>query len=133
MSGKRFGPRLTSRSFFWQRGSNKKQPAQEIAPGDVRHAHRLVYATGLDLKDPSAATPIGAGCKVCDRENCAQRAFPAVGRDLQVDENLRRFAPYANAAQAGMASHAHPVRGHQPLGGGIEPARRRPLKTPRPR
>ena len=64
---------------------------------DVRHAHRLVYATGLDLNDPEAATPIGAGCKVCERENCAQRAFPAVGRGLQVDENLRQFAPYASA------------------------------------
>jgi len=65
----------------------------------VRHAHRLVYATGLDLNDPAAATPIGAGCKVCDRENCAQRAFPAIGRELQVNENLRQFAPYANATQ----------------------------------
>jgi predicted transcriptional regulator/plasmid maintenance system antidote protein VapI len=64
---------------------------------DVRHADRLVYASGLDLNDPTAATPIGAGCKVCDREDCTQRAFPAVGRGLQVDENVRQFAPYANA------------------------------------
>lgn len=63
---------------------------------DVRYAERLVYATGLDLRNPEAATPIGAGCKVCDRENCAQRAFPAMGRELQVDEDLRQFAPYAN-------------------------------------
>ena len=77
---------------------------------DVRHAHRLVYATGLDLNDPAATTPIGAGCKVCNREDCAQRAFPAVGRGLQVDENVRQFAPYANAKQAGSAIEhaAHP-------------------------
>ncbi len=63
---------------------------------DARHAHRLVYAKGLDLNDPEAATPIGAGCKVCDRENCAQRAFPALGRSLQINENVRQFAPYSS-------------------------------------
>jgi hypothetical protein len=39
--------------------------------------------------------PIGAGCKVCDRENCAQRAFPALGRKLRINENVRQYAPYA--------------------------------------
>ena len=47
MSGKRFGPRLSSRSFFWQRGS-KKQHAREIAPGDVRHAHPAMAATLME-------------------------------------------------------------------------------------
>ena len=47
---------------------------------DVRHASRLVYAKGLALADTDAATPIGAGCKVCDRQGCSQRAFPALGR-----------------------------------------------------
>ena len=37
-------------------------------------ANRLVYSKGIALDDPEAATPIGAGCKVCDREDCAQRA-----------------------------------------------------------
>lgn len=61
---------------------------------DIRHADRLVYSRGLDLKDPAAATPIGVGCKVCEREACPQRAFPAAGRPLAVDENQSRFAPY---------------------------------------
>jgi predicted transcriptional regulator len=61
---------------------------------DLRHAHRLVYARGLDLKDLSQATPIGVGCKVCDRPACPQRAFPPVGRQLAVDENESRFEPY---------------------------------------
>jgi len=42
-------------------------------------------------------TPIGAGCKVCEREACPQRAFPFVGRPLEVDENQSRFMPYAAA------------------------------------
>jgi predicted transcriptional regulator/transcriptional regulator with XRE-family HTH domain len=63
---------------------------------DVRHASRLVYAKGLALTDTSAATPIGAGCKVCDRQGCAQRAFPALGRRLRIDENERPREPYAS-------------------------------------
>ncbi|WP_280191740.1 short-chain fatty acyl-CoA regulator family protein [Delftia sp. PS-11] len=61
---------------------------------DIRHAARLVYAKGLDLTDPDAATPIGMGCKVCERAACPQRAFPFVGRALDVNENESRFAPY---------------------------------------
>jgi predicted transcriptional regulator len=63
---------------------------------DARYAERLVYAKGVNLVDPDAATLIGAGCKVCDRAVCAQRAFPPLGRTLQIDENQRGFAPYAS-------------------------------------
>lgn len=63
---------------------------------DARYAERLVYAKGVNLVDPDAATLIGAGCKVCDRADCAQRAFPPLGRTLQIDENQRGFAPYAS-------------------------------------
>jgi len=65
---------------------------------DIRHAPRLVYAQGLDLRDPQAPTPIGMGCKVCERADCRQRAFPFVGRPLDVDENQSRFTPYGMAA-----------------------------------
>ena len=64
---------------------------------DVRYASRLVYSKGIALDDPEAATPIGAGCKVCDREACAQRAFPALGGHLRIDENVRQFAPYSSS------------------------------------
>lgn len=73
-------------------------PAKTFAVGlgcDLRHAERLVYAKGLDLTDPEAATPIGAGCKICEREACVQRAFPFVGRPLAVDESRSLHAPYA--------------------------------------
>ena len=63
---------------------------------DVRHASRLVYAKGLALADTEAATPIGAGCKVCDRQGCSQRAFPALGKRLRIDENERLREPYAS-------------------------------------
>ena len=63
---------------------------------DVRHAPRLVYAKGLDLTDAEVATPIGAGCRICDRQGCPQRAFPALGKRLQIDENERPREPYAS-------------------------------------
>lgn len=73
------------------------QPGKTFAVGlgcDVRHAPRLVYSKGLDLADPTAATPIGAGCKVCERPACPQRAFPPVGRAIAVDLNRSSPTPY---------------------------------------
>jgi XRE family transcriptional regulator, fatty acid utilization regulator len=74
-------------------------PGKTFAIGlgcDIRHAPRLIYSTGLKLDDLSAATPIGAGCKVCERPACPQRAFPQIGRPLAVDENRNPVAPYAS-------------------------------------
>lgn len=62
---------------------------------DLQHAERLVYSRGLDLKDRQRFTPIGAGCKVCPRESCPQRAFPAAGSELQINENVSEFTPYS--------------------------------------
>lgn len=64
---------------------------------DVRYADRVVYAQGLTI-DPSFATPIGMGCKVCERSGCPQRAFPPIGRDLNVDETRSYFEPYATSS-----------------------------------
>lgn len=72
-------------------------PGKTFAVGlgcDVRHAPRLIYSKGIDLNDPGAATPIGAGCKVCERPACPQRAFPPIGRALIVDQNTSSVAPY---------------------------------------
>jgi predicted transcriptional regulator/transcriptional regulator with XRE-family HTH domain len=86
-----------ARSITHRRGGYGT-PARTFALGlgcDLRHAERLIYAKGLNLNDPDAATPIGAGCKVCDRIDCDQRAFPALGRDLDIDPNRRQWQPYA--------------------------------------
>lgn len=45
---------------------------------DLHLADRLIYAQGLDLHNPGRVTPIGPGCKVCERQDCVQRAFPAL-------------------------------------------------------
>lgn len=77
------------------------QPGQMFAVAlgcDVADAHRLVYAKGLDLADPDVPTPIGMGCRVCERPACPQRAFPYVGRELAVSEDVSAFAPYSTPA-----------------------------------
>ncbi|GEK67403.1 helix-turn-helix domain-containing protein [Paracoccus denitrificans] len=65
---------------------------------DLAHAERLVYARGLNLKNPAQVTPIGPGCKLCERRACPQRAFPMVGRPLAVNAAEARFAPYSSGA-----------------------------------
>ena len=90
------------RSYMWvartveRRASRYGQPGKTFAIGlgcEVRHASRLVYSKGLDLSSHSA-TPIGAGCRVCERDNCPQRAFPALGRALDLDEHRSTVSPY---------------------------------------
>lgn len=61
---------------------------------EARHADRTVYAEGLDLDDLSGATPIGAGCRVCPREKCAQRAFPPIHEEITIDAHRSSIAPY---------------------------------------
>jgi len=94
------------RAYLWiartvshgQRGFGSPSKTFSIGLGcDIRYAPRLVYSKGLDLKDPDVPTPIGMGCKVCERDACPQRAFPFIGRALDVNENESRFTPYAVA------------------------------------
>lgn len=55
----------------------------------VRDARKLVYADGYDLGNIEAAVPIGTTCRMCERVNCEQRAFPPLQYGLKVDENVR--------------------------------------------
>jgi len=91
------------RSYMWiartvsRRNGGYRTPSKTFSVGlgcDLHHAHRLVYSDGLDLTNPDSLTPIGPGCKVCDRESCPQRAFPTTGRPLEIDANQSRFIPY---------------------------------------
>ncbi len=56
---------------------------------DVRYAPELVYADGIDLENPKTSVPIGVACRVCERADCEQRAFPRLMEPLRVDENVR--------------------------------------------
>jgi len=60
---------------------------------ELKHAHRLTYAKGLDLQRPDV-TPIGPACRLCERHPCAERAAPPVGRALVVDDWSKSVSPY---------------------------------------
>ncbi|WP_330246757.1 MULTISPECIES: short-chain fatty acyl-CoA regulator family protein [unclassified Streptomyces] len=80
------------------------EPGKTFAIGlgcEIRHASRLVYSDGLDLDNASAATPIGMGCRICERLDCPQRAVPPLGRPLTIDENSSTFVPYPVADSTG--------------------------------
>ncbi len=90
------------RNYMWvartveRRAARYGEPGKTFAIGlgcELRHAHRLIYSEGLDLSG-GVATPIGAGCRVCERDNCPQRAFPALGRALDLDEHRSTVSPY---------------------------------------
>jgi XRE family transcriptional regulator, fatty acid utilization regulator len=90
------------RNYMWvartveRRASRYGQPGKTFAIGlgcELRHAQRLVYSEGLNLSGDNA-TPIGAGCRVCERDRCPQRAFPALGRALDLNEHRSTVSPY---------------------------------------
>jgi predicted transcriptional regulator/DNA-binding XRE family transcriptional regulator len=91
------------RSYFWiarttdAPASRYLGPQKSFAIGlgcDLAHANKLVYSVGIDLTDQDAAVPIGAGCRICDRPTCPQRAFPYVGRPVHVDPQVSSNLPY---------------------------------------
>ncbi|MBH0778240.1 acetate metabolism transcriptional regulator RamB [Nocardia bovistercoris] len=90
------------RKYLWiartveRRATRYGQPSKTFAIGlgcELRHAARVVYADGLDLGEVNA-TPIGAGCRVCERANCPQRAFPPLGKVLDISEHRSSVSPY---------------------------------------
>ncbi len=67
-----------------------RQPQHLLGIGigcDIAYASELVYADGLDWEQPGATVPIGINCRLCERTDCRQRAFPAL-------------APFDHALQA---------------------------------
>jgi XRE family transcriptional regulator, fatty acid utilization regulator len=91
------------RSYFWIARTTTSTPSSYLGPTksfaiglgcDLAHAQKLVYSTGVDLADPGHAVAIGAGCKICDRPACPQRAFPYVGRPVSVDPHSSSDLPY---------------------------------------
>lgn len=91
------------RSYLWisrtveHHTARYNQPGKTFAIGlgcEARHAHRTVYSEGLDINDEKAATPIGAGCRVCSRDDCPQRAFPPIHRAIDVNAHRSSVAPY---------------------------------------
>ena len=69
----------------------------------VNDARKIVYAEGYDLDNLDAAVPIGTTCRLCERLDCEQRAFPPLQYGLKVDENVRGRSFYAPVEITGAA------------------------------
>jgi XRE family transcriptional regulator, fatty acid utilization regulator len=94
------------RSYFWLAKTSVSTPSRYLGTPksfaiglgcDLAYADKLVYSVGIDLADADATVPIGAGCRICDRPACPQRAFPYVGRPVQVDPQTSSDLPYPPA------------------------------------
>jgi predicted transcriptional regulator/transcriptional regulator with XRE-family HTH domain len=92
------------RTYFWIARTATAEPSRYLGPRrsfaiglgcDVVHAEKLVYSAGIDLTDTEAIVPIGAGCKICNRSACPQRAFPYLGRPVRVDPHISSDLPYS--------------------------------------
>ena len=75
---------------YWQR-----QSYLAIGLGcRIEDAKTFVYADSVDLENPDAAVPIGVNCRICERMDCRQRAFPPIHHRLNIDENVRGYSAY---------------------------------------
>jgi hypothetical protein len=67
-----------------------------IAVGcEAARARELVYADGVNLDSPEAVVPVGLTCRLCERVDCEQRAFPPLQHPLQVNTDVRGVSFYA--------------------------------------
>jgi hypothetical protein len=81
------------------RGYLAPQPIQAIGVGcHVEEARQLVYSDGIDLENLESATPIGIACRLCDRMDCEERAFPPIQYPLRIDEQVRGVSFYTPVA-----------------------------------
>ncbi|MCV7066850.1 DUF2083 domain-containing protein [Mycolicibacterium farcinogenes] len=95
------------RSYFWIARTSGSAPSRYLGTPknfaiglgcDLTHADKLVYSVGIYLTDPEATVPIGAGCRICDRPACPQRAFPYIGRPVHIDPQTSSNLPYSTTA-----------------------------------
>lgn len=91
-------------SYFWIARTVRKESGGYHAPRallaigigcEVSHARKLVYADGVDLESRQAVVPVGLTCRLCERADCEQRAFPPIAHPLQVRENVRGVSFFA--------------------------------------
>lgn len=77
-------------------GYHAQKPVMTIGLGcRMEHAAEMVYSEGMDLGNPALAVPVGVTCRLCERTDCDQRAFPSMKAKLALDENVRGTSLYA--------------------------------------
>jgi len=61
---------------------------------EIQYADAIVYADGLAVGGGTRPEPIGVNCRICPRDDCDQRAFPAIDKDPVIDPGQRGIVPY---------------------------------------
>jgi predicted transcriptional regulator/transcriptional regulator with XRE-family HTH domain len=82
-------------------GSGMGVPGDQYAVGlgcEIAHASKLIYSQGYDLNDARGATPIGVNCRLCERMDCSQRAFPPLKQRMKIDDHVRGVSPFGRPA-----------------------------------
>ena len=96
-------------TYFWVARSVYKEGGGYHAPRtplaiaigcEVGHARKMVYADGMDLESREAVVPVGLTCRLCERTDCEQRAFPPIQHPLAVEENVRGISFFAPVDKA---------------------------------
>ncbi|MCO5091378.1 short-chain fatty acyl-CoA regulator family protein [Bosea sp. (in: a-proteobacteria)] len=80
-------------------GYRHNEPKRHLSIGlgcHVSFAGELVYSDGVDVSNMELAVAIGVGCRICPRAGCAQRAHPAAGHRMAIDDSERSENFYAN-------------------------------------
>ncbi len=79
-------------------GYHAQHPMHAIGLGcTIDYAKELVYSDGVDLDNPQTTIPVGVTCRLCERIDCEQRAFPSLQQSLEINEHVRRVSMYAPA------------------------------------
>ncbi|CTQ59962.1 MAG: short-chain fatty acyl-CoA regulator family protein [Roseibium album] len=61
---------------------------------EVKYSDAIVYADRLAVDETSLPEPIGVNCRICPRDDCDQRAFPAIDKEPFIDPGQRGIVPY---------------------------------------
>ena len=71
--------------------SHHGTPLFSVALGcEMKHMKDIAYADSLSGAKAGAITPIGMGCRVCERLDCGHRGSPPVGHKLRFDVSKRQ-------------------------------------------
>lgn len=60
---------------------------------EMKDAKNIIYSDGLDLKKPTGV-PVGVSCRVCERMDCTQRAYPPLHHRLRIEHGMRTMARF---------------------------------------
>jgi XRE family transcriptional regulator, fatty acid utilization regulator len=75
---------------------NDRQQKYALSLGcEIKHADKLIYCDDLQTEVATSFDPIGISCRICERQDCHQRAMPPLKRALIVDPQKRNTIPYA--------------------------------------